>query len=74
MAVWIHELCCLFRFGVSGGRVSCQPLVARPVNVRMSSHDVAQQTLDNHVGVSGEEHEQEEDTYAGRASGLYPRL
>ena len=23
---------------------------------------------------SEEEHEQEEDTYAGRASGLYPRL
>jgi hypothetical protein len=43
VAVWIHELCCLFRFGVSGGRVSCQPFVARPVNVRMSSHDVAQQ-------------------------------
>jgi hypothetical protein len=28
-----------------------------------------------HVCVSEEEHEQEEDcTYAGRASGLYPRL
>jgi hypothetical protein len=33
----------LFGFGVSGGRVSCQPFVARPVDVRVSSHDVAQQ-------------------------------
>jgi hypothetical protein len=72
VAVWIHELRCLFGFGVSGGGVSCQPFVARPVNVRMSSHDVAQQSQ---AGVSEEEHEQEEDcTYAGRASGLYPRL
>jgi len=43
MAVWIHELCCLFGFCVSRGRVSCQPFIARPVNMRMSSHDVAQQ-------------------------------
>jgi hypothetical protein len=54
VAVWIHELCCLFGFGVSGGRVSCQPFVARPVNMGMSSHDVAQQSQ-----VSEEEHEQE---------------
>ena len=44
VAVWIHELCCLLGFGVSGGRVSCQPFVARPVDVRMSSHDVAGST------------------------------
>jgi hypothetical protein len=44
VAVWIHELCCLFGFGVSGGGVSCQPLVAGPVDVRMSSHDVAGST------------------------------
>jgi hypothetical protein len=37
----------------------------------MSSHDVAQQAQ---AGVSEEEHEQEDDTYAGKASGLYPRL
>jgi hypothetical protein len=43
MAVGIHELGCLFGFGVSGGRVFCQPFVARPVDVRVSSHDVAQQ-------------------------------
>ena len=44
VAVWIHELCCLLGFGVSGGRVSCQPFVAGPVDVRMSSHDVAGST------------------------------
>jgi hypothetical protein len=42
--VGIHELCCLFGFGVSGGRVSGQPFVARPVDVRVSSHDVAKQS------------------------------
>lgn len=36
--VGIHELCCLLGFGVSGGRVSSQPFVARPVDVRMTRH------------------------------------
>ena len=44
VAVGVHELGCLFGFGVSGGGVSGQPFVARPVDVRgVSSHDVAQQ-------------------------------
>jgi hypothetical protein len=42
--IGIHELCCLFGFGVSGGGVSGQPFVARPVDVRVSGHDVAQQS------------------------------
>jgi hypothetical protein len=42
--IGVHELCCLFGFGVSGGRVSGQPFVARPVDVRVSGHDVAQQS------------------------------
>lgn len=70
-AVLVEELGSLFWFGVSGGRVSSQPFVARPVNVRMAGHDFTRRAREARgksegrgVGV----------TYAGRASGLYPRL
>jgi len=36
--VGVHELCCLLGFGVSVRRVSSQPFVAGPVDVRMTRH------------------------------------
>ena len=66
--VWVHELGGLLGFGVSGGRVSSQPFVARPVNVRVTRHGFVRTARER----ADESEEREEgETYAGRASGLY---
>ena len=66
--VGVHELSGLFGFSVSGGRVSSQPFVARPVDVRVTRHGFVKSARES----AGESEEMGEDeTYAGRASGLY---
>lgn len=72
-AVVVHELGSLFGFGVSGGRVSSQPFVARPVDVRMTRHGFVRRARESVRGGESEERE-EDETYAGRASGLYRGL
>ena len=69
-AVVVHELCSLLGFGVSGGRVSSQPFVARPVDVRMTRHGFVRRARDS-LGTGESEEREEDETYAGRASGLY---
>jgi hypothetical protein len=66
--VGVHELCCLLGFGVSGRRVSSQPFVARPVDVRMTRHGFVKSARER---VEESEGREEDRTYAGRASGLY---
>lgn len=69
-AIVVHELGSLLGFGVSGGRVSSQPFVARPVDVRVTRHGFVRRARESLQ--AGESEEKEEGkTYAGRASGLY---
>jgi hypothetical protein len=70
LAVVGEELCSLFGFGVSVRRVSSQPFVAWPVNVRVSGHGFVRAR----ERWGGSEEKEEDETDAGRASGLYPRL
>lgn len=69
MAVRAHHLSRLFGLSMSRMRRTGQPRIARPVNVVGSGHGIANRTCNRAKGS-----EEDLDTYAGRASGLYPRL
>lgn len=72
--VGVHELGSLLGFGVSVWRVSSQPFVARPVDVRVTCHGFVGSAREEAGESEGEQQLEEESTYAGRASGLYRGL
>lgn len=75
MTIGSHHLGGLFGLSVTDGSITGQPGVARPVDVVMYGHGEAgwaggasdARSEEGRVEESG-------DTYAGKASGLYPRL